>query len=71
MTAEEFDALIAIDGSYGQRRPSPEMEARLRRLGLIEPSPLSRLPVRTVEGEALVASETQGDSGHFSREQRG
>jgi hypothetical protein len=28
----------------------------LRRLGLIEPSPLSRLPVRTLKGEALIAA---------------
>jgi len=59
MTAEEFHGLVTIDGSLGQCRPSPAVEARLRNLGLIEPSPLSRLPVRTAEGEALVESATR------------
>lgn len=59
ITAEEFHGLVTINGTIGQHRPSPVVEARLRHLGLIEPSPLSRLPVRTAEGEALVASATR------------
>jgi hypothetical protein len=54
LNAEEFAALVAIDGSLRQRRPPAATEIRLRRLGLIEPSPLSRMPVRTAQGEALV-----------------
>jgi|GEM_PF-5994346 len=56
LSAEEFAALLAIDGSLGARRPPAAMEIRLRRLGLIEASPLSRLPVRTPKGEALIAA---------------
>jgi hypothetical protein len=54
LTPEEFAALAAIDSSIGQRRPSIDMEVRLRRLGLIERAGLSRLPSRTLLGEALV-----------------
>jgi len=36
LTNEEFAALRSIDGSMLQRRPSPEMEIRLRSLGLIQ-----------------------------------
>jgi hypothetical protein len=56
LNAEEFAALLAIDGSLRARRPPAAIEIRLRRLGLIEPSPLSRLPVRTLKGEALIAA---------------
>jgi len=56
LNAEEFAALLAIDGRLGARRPPAATESRLRRLGLIEPSPLSRLPVRTPKGEALIAA---------------
>jgi len=56
LNAEEFAALVAIDGSLRARRPPAATEIRLRRLGLIEPSPLSRLPVRTLKGEALIAA---------------
>jgi hypothetical protein len=45
-----------------QVRPSPEMEAHLRYIGLIESSPISRLPVRTPKGEALVADAIAGVS---------
>jgi hypothetical protein len=56
LNAEEFAALLSIDGSLRARRPSAATEIRLRRLGLIEPSRLSRLPVRTLRGEALIAA---------------
>jgi hypothetical protein len=56
LNAEEFAALLAIDGSLRASRPPAAIEIRLRRLGLIEPSPLSRLPVRTLKGEALIAA---------------
>ena len=56
LTSEEFAALLAIDGSLCARRPPAALEIRLRRLGLIEPSRLSRLPVRTPAGEALIAA---------------
>ena len=55
MTPEEFDALVALDGSLTQRRPSPEIEKVLRDLGLIERFRWSGLPVRTAAGNALVA----------------
>jgi hypothetical protein len=54
LTSEEFAALQSIDGSMLQRRPSMELEIRLRGLGLIHRDGLSRLPVRTAEGDALV-----------------
>jgi hypothetical protein len=55
LTNEDFAALVAIDSSISQRRPSMEVEIKLRRMGLIERSGLSRLPARTAEGNALVA----------------
>ena len=54
LTNEEFAALRSIDGSMSQRRPTPELEIRLRNLGLIHRNGMSRLPVRTPEGDALV-----------------
>jgi hypothetical protein len=48
--------LLAIDGSYHQRGPSPELEARLRELGLIELSRLSRQPRLTAKGDAVAQS---------------
>lgn len=63
LSAEEFAALVAIDGKLGARRPSAATEIRLRRLGLIEPSPLSRLPVRTLKGEALIAAAGAASEG--------
>jgi hypothetical protein len=54
LSDEEFAALVALDGSMLQRRPTPALELRLRQLGLIEPSRFSRLPIRTAKGEALV-----------------
>jgi hypothetical protein len=54
LTNEEFVALQSIDSSILQRRPSPELELRLRRLGLIDRDGLSRLPTRTAAGEAIV-----------------
>jgi hypothetical protein len=56
LNGEEFAALLAIDGSLRARRPPAATEIRLRRLGLIEPNPLSRWPVRTPKGEALIAA---------------
>jgi hypothetical protein len=55
LTPEEATALLAIDGSY-QRGPSPELEARLRELGLIELSRLSRQPRLTAKGDAVAQS---------------
>jgi hypothetical protein len=46
--------LLAIDGSITQRRPSMEIEIRLRQLGLIERNGMSRLPTRTKRGNDLV-----------------
>jgi hypothetical protein len=57
---DAFHSLVALDGSMMQVRPSPEMEAYLRYIGLIESSPISRLPVRTPKGEALVAAAMAG-----------
>jgi hypothetical protein len=54
LTDEEFAALVAIDGTMLQCRPFPDLERRLRQMGLIEPFRLSRLPIRTAKGEALV-----------------
>jgi hypothetical protein len=59
---DAFHALVAIDGSIRQARPSPEMEAHLRQKGLIAPSRFSRLPVRTPKGEALIELAVQGVS---------
>ncbi|MDP1964727.1 MAG: hypothetical protein Q8K93_21305 [Reyranella sp.] len=59
---DAFHSLVAIDGSFRQSRPSPEMEAFLRYRGLIECSPISRLPVRTPKGDGLVAAAMQGES---------
>jgi hypothetical protein len=54
LTNEEFAALRSIDGSMLQRRPTPELEIRLRNLSLIHRNGMSRLPARTAEGDALV-----------------
>jgi hypothetical protein len=56
LSPEEFAALVAIDSTMRQRRPSPDMEIKLRRLGLIERGGMSGLPARTAEGDALVAA---------------
>lgn len=68
LNAEEFAALLAIDGSLRARRPPAAIEIRLRRLGLIEPSPLSRLPVRTLKGEALIAAAGMTSAGPLRAE---
>lgn len=68
LNAEEFAALLAIDGSLRARRPPAAIEIRLRRLGLIEPSPLSRLPVRTLKGEALIAAAGMTSEGPLQAE---
>jgi hypothetical protein len=62
LTSEEFAALRSIDGSMLQRRPSMEMEIRLRGLGLIQRDGMSRLPVRTAEGDALVKAGQTTDA---------
>jgi hypothetical protein len=62
LTSEEFAALRSIDGSLLQRRPSMEMEIRLRGLGLIQRDGMSRLPVRTAEGDALVKAGQTPDA---------
>lgn len=59
---DAFHSLVALDGSYLQARPSPEMEAYLRYVGLIETSPFSRLPIRTPKGDQLVAAAMEGVS---------
>ena len=56
LSPEEFAALVAIDSTMQQRRPSPDMKIKLRRLGLIERDGMSGLPARTAEGDALVAA---------------
>lgn len=55
LSPAEFAGLLAIDGSITQRRPSMEVEIRLRQLGLIERNGISRLPIRTRQGNALVS----------------
>jgi hypothetical protein len=62
LTSEEFAALQSIDGSMLQRRPSMELEIRLRGLGLIDRDGLSRLPVRTAEGNALIKAGRTPDA---------
>lgn len=59
LTREELAGLIAIDGTMTQHRPPPEVETRLRLLGLIDRNSISRLPIRTMRGQRLV-SELQG-----------
>ena len=54
LSPDEFAGLLAIDGSIMQRRPSMEIEIRLRQLGLIERNGISRLPIRTKRGNDLV-----------------
>lgn len=61
LSDEEFAGLVALDGSWQQRRPSSALELRLRQMDLIEPSRLSRLPVRTAKGEALVLANQPPD----------
>jgi hypothetical protein len=51
--------LRAIDGTMGQRRPSIDIEIRLRALGLIERTGLSRMPIRTRRGDDLVKKHTR------------
>jgi len=55
LSPDEFAGLLAIDGSITQRRPSMEVEIRLRQLGLIERNGISRLPIRTKRGNDLVS----------------
>ena len=56
LSPDEFAALVALDSSLGQRRPSPDVEIRLRHLGLIERDRQTGLPRRTAAGNALVAT---------------
>jgi hypothetical protein len=62
LTSEELAALRSIDGSILQRRPSMEMEIRLRGLGLINRNGISRLPVRTPAGDALIKAGRTPDA---------
>ncbi len=55
LSPDEFAGLLAIDGSITQRRPSMEVEIRLRQLGLIERNGISRLLIRTRRGNDLVS----------------
>lgn len=57
LSPDEFAGLMAIDGTIMQRRPPIEIEVRLRQLGLIERSGMSRLPIRTKRGNELVNRE--------------
>lgn len=59
LSPDEFAGLLAIDGTLGQRRPSTEIEIRLRSLGLIERNGLSRMPIRTRRGDDLVKQHTR------------
>lgn len=59
---DAFHSLVALDGSFLQQRPTPEMEIYLRGAGLIECSPISRMPIRTAKGEELVAAAMEGVS---------
>ncbi|MCC8432365.1 hypothetical protein [Reyranella aquatilis] len=59
LTPEELAGLRAIDGTMGQRRPSIDIEIRLRALGLIERTGLSRMPIRTRRGDDLVKKHTR------------
>lgn len=54
LNPDELAGLLAIDGSITQRRPSMEIEIRLRQLGLIERNGMSRLPTRTKRGNDLL-----------------
>lgn len=54
LSPDELAGLLAIDGSITQRRPSMEIEIRLRQLGLIERNGMSRLPTRTKRGNDVV-----------------
>jgi hypothetical protein len=54
LSPDEFAALVAIDSTIQQHRPPPDVETKLRRLGLIERNSMSRLPARTAMGNALV-----------------
>lgn len=59
LSPDEFAGLLAIDGTIAQRRPSMEIEIRLRQLGLIERNGISRLPIRTQRGNDLVKAAEQ------------
>jgi len=59
LSPDEFAGLLAIDGTMGQRRPSTEIEIRLRSFGLIERNGLSRMPLRTRRGDDLVKQLTR------------
>lgn len=54
LSPDELVGLLVIDGSITQRRPSMEIEIRLRQFGLIERNGMSRLPARTKRGNDLV-----------------
>lgn len=59
LSSDEIAGLLAIDGTMGQRRPSIEIEIRLRSFGLIERNGLSRMPLRTRRGDDLVKQHTR------------
>lgn len=67
LTAEEFAGLAGIDGTLRQTRPAPEVEMKLRGLGLIARSIPSGLPIRTAKGDALIATGPAGSSGDAGR----
>jgi hypothetical protein len=55
LSTDEFAALVALDSTWAQCRPSADLEIKLRGLGLIERNGMARLPSRTAKGDALVA----------------
>lgn len=59
LSSDEIAGLLAIDGTMGQRRPSIEIEIRLRSFGLIERNGLSRMPLRTRRGDDVVKQHTR------------
>jgi hypothetical protein len=61
LTPEELAGLRAIDGTMAQRRPSIDVEIRLRTLGLIERTGLSRMPIRTRRGSDLLRQHMRAD----------
>jgi hypothetical protein len=71
LTPEEATALLAIDSSYHQRGPSPELEARLRELGLVELSRLSRhrdSPPKATRSRSLSSQNREGAGRRTDRE---
>lgn len=56
LSPEEFAALVAIDGTLNEHRPSAQLEIRLRHLGFIERCNRNGMPIRTPKGAGRVKS---------------